>query len=62
MRGRQGRRGGLAGQIAWKFPSEVLGLVKAQMVKNAVIVPLWAKGGFRRDTIEKDASREESAS
>jgi glutamate dehydrogenase len=28
------------------FRTEVLGLVKAQQVKNAVIVPLGAKGGF----------------
>ncbi|MDT4911624.1 MAG: glutamate dehydrogenase [Pseudonocardiales bacterium] len=28
------------------FRTEVLGLVKAQMVKNAVIVPTGAKGGF----------------
>jgi glutamate dehydrogenase len=34
------------------FRTEVLGLVKAQMVKNAVIVPVGAKGGFvvRRPT------------
>ena len=29
-----------------EFRTEVLGLVKAQMVKNAVIVPVGAKGGF----------------
>ena len=28
------------------FRTEILGLVKAQMVKNAVIVPTGAKGGF----------------
>src|SRR5690348_18371449 len=28
------------------FRTEVLGLVKAQMVKNAVIVPTGSKGGF----------------
>ena len=28
------------------FRTEVLGLVKAQMVKNAVIIPTGAKGGF----------------
>ena len=28
------------------LPHEVLGLMKAQMVKNAVIVPVGAKGGF----------------
>ena len=30
------------------FRTEVLGLVKAQQVKNAVIVPVGAKGGFYR--------------
>jgi glutamate dehydrogenase len=39
------------GGIRWSdrfedFRTEVLGLVKAQMVKNTVIVPLGAKGGF----------------
>src|SRR4029450_10386614 len=28
------------------FRTEILGLVKAQMVKNAVIVPVGARGGF----------------
>ena len=28
------------------FRTEILGLVKAQMVKNSVIVPVGAKGGF----------------
>src|SRR3546814_10199344 len=28
------------------FRTEILGLMKAQMVKNAVIVPVGAKGGF----------------
>lgn len=28
------------------FRTEILGLVKAQMVKNTVIVPVGAKGGF----------------
>src|SRR5687767_15883459 len=28
------------------FRTEILGLVKAQAVKNAVIVPVGAKGGF----------------
>jgi glutamate dehydrogenase len=36
------------------FRTEVLGLVKAQMVKNAVIVPVGAKGGFvvKQDTAD----------
>ncbi|MGH8602291.1 MAG: NAD-glutamate dehydrogenase domain-containing protein, partial [Gammaproteobacteria bacterium] len=46
-------RGGLVarGGIRWSdrredFRREILGLMKAQMVKNAVIVPIGAKGGF----------------
>ena len=47
LRGGKVARGG----IRWSdrredFRSEVLGLVKAQMVKNAVIVPTGSKGGF----------------
>ena len=47
LRGGRIARGG----IRWSdrredFRTEVLGLVKAQMVKNAVIVPTGAKGGF----------------
>ena len=39
------------GGIRWSdrredFRTEILGLVKAQQVKNAVIVPVGAKGGF----------------
>jgi glutamate dehydrogenase len=42
------------------FRTEVLGLVKAQMVKNAVIVPVGAKGGFvvkvsPDPTVDRDA-------
>lgn len=46
-------RGGMVarGGLRWSdrredFRTEVLGLMKAQMVKNAVIVPVGAKGGF----------------
>ncbi|MBX3688973.1 NAD-glutamate dehydrogenase [Dokdonella sp.] len=39
------------------FRTEVLGLVKAQMVKNTVIVPVGSKGGFfvKRPPAERDA-------
>ncbi|WP_406047711.1 NAD-glutamate dehydrogenase [Kribbella sp. NBC_00889] len=42
------------------FRTEVLGLVKAQMVKNSVIVPVGAKGGFYAKklpdpTVDRDA-------
>jgi glutamate dehydrogenase len=47
LRGGRVSRGG----IRWSdrredFRTEILGLMKAQMVKNAVIVPTGAKGGF----------------
>jgi glutamate dehydrogenase len=56
------------GGIRWSdrpqdFRTEILGLVKAQQVKNAVIVPVGAKGGFvpkrlpagNRDAIQAEA-------
>ena len=47
LRGGQVARGGLRWSDRREdFRSEVLGLMKAQMVKNAVIVPVGAKGGF----------------
>lgn len=41
------------------YRTEVLGLVKAQQVKNAVIVPSGAKGGFVPKLIPPDASRDQ---
>ncbi|MDQ6851319.1 MAG: NAD-glutamate dehydrogenase [Actinomycetota bacterium] len=42
------------------FRTEILGLVKAQMVKNAVIVPTGAKGGFvAKQLPDPGADREE---
>jgi glutamate dehydrogenase len=62
LRGGHVARGG----IRWSdrredYRSEVLGLMKAQMVKNAVIVPVGAKGGFvlRTAPADRDALREE---
>ena len=40
------------------FRTEVLGLVKAQQVKNAVIVPVGAKGGFVPKRIPAGAARD----
>jgi len=40
------------------FRTEVLGLVKAQQVKNAVIVPVGAKGGFVPKRLPPPAKRE----
>ncbi|WP_339079407.1 NAD-glutamate dehydrogenase [Pseudomonas sp. TMP9] len=41
------------------FRTEVLGLVKAQQVKNAVIVPMGAKGGFVPRRLPLGGSRDE---
>ena len=41
------------------YRTEVLGLVKAQQVKNAVIVPSGAKGGFVCKKIPPNANREQ---
>ncbi|MFG0379718.1 NAD-glutamate dehydrogenase [Pseudomonas sp. zbq_18] len=41
------------------FRTEVLGLVKAQQVKNAVIVPMGAKGGFVPRKLPLGGSRDE---
>ncbi|MDP2243281.1 NAD-glutamate dehydrogenase [Pseudomonas sp.] len=41
------------------FRTEVLGLVKAQQVKNAVIVPMGAKGGFLPRRMPVGGSRDE---
>jgi len=52
------------GGIRWSdrredFRTEVLSLVKAQQVKNAVIVPVGAKGGFFPKQLPQNATREE---
>jgi glutamate dehydrogenase len=65
LRGGRIARGGLRwSDRAEDFRTEVLGLVKAQMVKNAVIVPTGAKGGFvvkspTADPGDRDAIRAE---
>ena len=58
LRGGKVARGGLR----WSdrhgdFRTEVLGLVKAQMVKNAIIVPVGSKGGFvvKKAPADRDA-------
>ncbi|MEM9552700.1 MAG: NAD-glutamate dehydrogenase [Acidobacteriota bacterium] len=58
-------RGGAVarGGIRWSdrledFRTEILGLVKSQMVKNAVIVPVGAKGGFVVKRPPADGDRE----
>ena len=52
------------GGIRWSdrredFRTEVLGLMKAQNVKNTVIVPVGAKGGFYPKRLPAGGSREE---
>ena len=59
LRGGKVARGG----IRWSdrredFRTEVLGLMKAQMVKNAVIVPVGAKGGFVTKRLPTEGGRE----
>ena len=59
LRGGKVARGG----IRWSdrkedYRTEVLGLMKAQMVKNAVIVPAGSKGGFITKQISKLAASE----
>ncbi len=51
------------GGIRWSdrpqdFRTEILGLVKAQQVKNAVIVPVGSKGGFVPKLLPAGGSRE----
>jgi glutamate dehydrogenase len=62
LRGGRVARGG----IRWSdrredFRTEVLGLMKAQMVKNAVIVPVGSKGGFvlKRAPAGREAMQQE---
>ncbi|MBO3758247.1 NAD-glutamate dehydrogenase [Ciceribacter sp. L1K22] len=53
-------RGGLRwSDRAQDYRTEVLGLVKAQQVKNAVIVPVGAKGGFFPKNLGTATSRDE---
>lgn len=53
-------RGGLRwSDRAQDYRTEVLGLVKAQQVKNAVIVPVGAKGGFFPKQLPTGGSRDE---
>ena len=59
LRGGKVARGG----IRWSdrkedYRTEILGLMKAQMVKNAVIVPVGSKGGF---VLKRPAGRQGAA-
>ncbi len=58
LRGAKVARGGLRWSDRLEdFRTEVLGLVKAQQVKNAVIVPVGAKGGFVAKQLTAGMSR-----
>lgn len=64
LRGGKVARGGLRWSDRMEdFRTEVLGLVKAQMVKNTVIVPVGSKGGFivknRPKTDDREAIQKE---
>ncbi|WP_419307967.1 NAD-glutamate dehydrogenase [Chromohalobacter israelensis] len=59
LRGGKVARGGLRWSDRHEdFRTEVLGLVKAQQVKNAVIVPVGAKGGFICKRMPEGADRD----
>jgi glutamate dehydrogenase len=59
LRGGKVARGGLRWSDRQEdFRTEVLGLVKAQQVKNTVIVPVGAKGGFVCKHLPMDQGRE----
>ena len=60
LRGGKVARGGLRWSDRREdFRTEVLGLMKAQMVKNSVIVPVGSKGGFFVKQPPQGAGREE---
>jgi len=62
LRGGAVARGGLRWSDRREdFRTEILGLMKAQMVKNALIVPVGAKGGFvvKRPPAEREALPDE---
>lgn len=59
LRGGKVARGGLRWSDRFEdYRTEVLGLVKAQQVKNAVIAPVGAKGGFVAKRIPEGADRQ----
>lgn len=59
LRGGKVARGGLRWSDRIEdFRTEVLGLVKAQMVKNTVIVPVGSKGGFIAKRLPQEGGRD----
>ncbi len=61
LRGGRIARGGLRWSDRQDYRTEVYGLMRAQLTKNAVIVPAGAKGGFylKHPPTERDALRNE---
>jgi glutamate dehydrogenase len=59
LRGGNVARGGIRWSDRFEdFRTEILGLLKAQMVKNAVIVPVGSKGGFVAKRLPTKVGRE----
>ncbi|WP_166265276.1 NAD-glutamate dehydrogenase [Marinobacter caseinilyticus] len=59
LRGGRVARGGLRWSDRFEdYRTEILGLVKAQQVKNAVIVPVGAKGGFVAKKLPEMSNRD----
>lgn len=59
LRGGRVARGGLRwSDRSEDFRTEVLGLMKAQMAKNSVIVPVGSKGGFVVKQVTQDQGRD----
>ncbi|MBA4118394.1 MAG: NAD-glutamate dehydrogenase [Candidatus Puniceispirillum sp.] len=63
LRGGRVARGGIRWSDRYEdYRTEILGLMKAQMVKNSVIVPVGSKGGFIVKKSLENLSREEAQS
>ena len=60
LRGGKIARGGLRFSDRMDYRTEVYGLMRAQLTKNAIIVPAGAKGGFivKKTPIDKEAIQE----
>ncbi len=60
LRGGKIARGGIRFSDRMDYRTEVYGLMRAQLTKNAIIVPAGAKGGFivKRPTVDREAIQE----
>jgi glutamate dehydrogenase len=61
LRGGKIARGGIRWSDRMDYRTEIYGLMRAQLTKNAIIVPAGAKGGFilKQPPVERDALRAE---